>query len=77
YDFSKKRHETFCAKKYEEEKNRSDFTGKTKKEIKESIKRKYYKERVYNLLLAEENEHLENHDRQLTKLSNNEDIEIA
>ena len=77
YDFSKKRHETFCAKKYEEEKNRSDFTGKTKKEIKESIKIKYYKERVYNLLLAEENEHLENHDRQLTKLSNNEDIEIA
>lgn len=62
YDFFKKRYEIFCVKKYEEEKNRFDFIGKIKKEIKELIKRKYYKERVYNFLLVEENEYLENYD---------------
>ncbi|MGL5867980.1 DUF6119 family protein [Clostridium chrysemydis] len=67
YNFHKSLHKDFLDRKYLEEKDRNEYDGKTKEEIKVKIKNKYYAERYYNIML-EENYKFENYDRNESRI---------
>lgn len=54
----------YIDKKYEIEKNDAIYSGKNESEIKTQIKKKFYKERVFNILREEKNG-FENYDREI------------
>lgn len=62
YDFSKEQLVEYVAKKYQEEKDNTEYTGLSNAVIEKKIKDKYYAERVFNNVL-EEQFGFENHDR--------------
>lgn len=62
YNFHKSLHNEFLDRKYLEEKDRDEYDGKSEAQIREKIKKKYYAERYYNIMLAE-NYEFENYDR--------------
>lgn len=62
YDFSKEQLVEYVAKKYQEEKDNTEYTGLSNAEIEKKIKDKYYAERVFNNVL-EEQFGFENYDR--------------
>ncbi|MBW4843960.1 MAG: TIGR04141 family sporadically distributed protein [Lachnospiraceae bacterium] len=62
YDFNDTIHNQFVDSKYEIEKDEEKYIGKSEENIKESLKRKYYAERCFNLLREEEGS-FSNYDR--------------
>lgn len=74
YDLRKSLHNQFIDRKYLEEKDNDEYQGKIEKEIREKLKKKYYKERYYNIMLSEEHE-FENYDRVETRIGT-ADIEL-
>lgn len=62
YDFSTEAHNAFIDAKYAEEKDASEYAGKTKVEIKAALKKKYYAERAFNLIRAQDDD-FQNFDR--------------
>lgn len=54
YDFNKQIHEQFINEKYVLEKDDRKYINMTKDKIKESLKRKYYAERCFNLIREKE-----------------------
>jgi len=50
YDFSKDEYNEFIESIYFEEKNSPDYKGKSKPQILESLRKKYYAERAFNIL---------------------------
>ncbi|EHP50504.1 TIGR04141 family sporadically distributed protein [Clostridium perfringens] len=74
YDLRKSLHNQFIDRKYLEEKDNDEYQGKTEKEIREKLKKKYYKERYYNIMLSEEHG-FENYDRVETRIGT-ADIEL-
>ncbi len=65
YDFDDEVHQEFLNKKYEEERNLELFRDKSYKEIKQILNRRYYAERCFNILRAEQ-ESFDNYDRKDT-----------
>ncbi|MBR5597602.1 MAG: TIGR04141 family sporadically distributed protein [Lachnospiraceae bacterium] len=63
YDFSNKKLSEYVERKYKEEKNFVEYSGLDIREVKKKIKDKYYAERVFNNVLAEQFG-FENHDRE-------------
>ena len=53
YDFCSSKHDQFLEVKYEQEKNELDYDGLDENEIKKKLKKKYYRERAFNLLMSE------------------------
>ena len=74
YNFNKASHRLFLEQKYFEEKDESKYTGKSKKDIRDAIKKKYYAERYYNIMLSE-NHGFENYDRNECRIGS-ADIEL-
>ncbi|WP_288525272.1 DUF6119 family protein [uncultured Clostridium sp.] len=74
YDLRKSLHNQFIDRKYLEEKDNDEYQGKIEKEIREKLKKKYYKERYYNIMLSEEHG-FENYDRVETRIGT-ADIEL-
>lgn len=74
YDFTKESYEKFIDSKYIQEKNNPLYRDKTPEEIRESLRRKYYAERAYNLL-REESDGFKNFDRNEIRVGNSS-IEI-
>jgi len=74
YDFTKESYEKFIDSKYIQEKNNPLYRDKTPEEIRESLRRKYYAERAYNLL-REESDGFKNFDRNEIRVWNSS-IEI-
>ena len=62
YNFCKALHHEFLNLKYFDEKDRNEYNEKTESQIRDKIKKKYYAERYYNIMLAE-NYEFENYDR--------------
>jgi len=62
YDFSDKKLVEYVELKYQKEKDRIEYVGKSEDEIRKKIEDKYYAERVYNNILSEQHG-FENHDR--------------
>lgn len=62
YDFNDTIHNQFIDLKYEIEKNEEKYVGKAEENIKESLKRKYYAERCFNLMREQEGTFI-NYDR--------------
>ena len=62
FDFSKSSHNQFIETKYNLEKDKSEYVDKSEDSIKKLLKKKYYSERWYNLLRAE-NDGFQNFDR--------------
>ncbi|NLK11101.1 MAG: TIGR04141 family sporadically distributed protein [Staphylococcus equorum] len=62
YNFHKALHREFLGRKYLEEKDENEYKGETESQIRGKIKRKYYAERYYNIMLTE-NYGFENYDR--------------
>ena len=54
YDFNDTIHSQFIDSIYEIEKNEEKYVGKAEEKIKESLKRKYYAERCFNLIREQE-----------------------
>ncbi len=67
FDFCQDLYDEYIDKKLIEEKNELIYRGKTDEEIKCLLKKKYYKERVYNKLMADIGNY-ENGDRSLVKI---------
>ncbi|CAI3721539.1 DUF6119 family protein [Clostridium neonatale] len=67
YNFHKALHNEFLERKYLEGKDSDDYKGKTEKQIRDIIKNKYYAERYYNIMLAD-NYGFENYDRITSKI---------
>jgi uncharacterized protein (TIGR04141 family) len=55
FDFTSVLHDQFVDSKYEQEKDDHKYAGKSPAEIKNSLKKKYYAERAFNLLREETN----------------------
>lgn len=55
FDFSGMIHDQFIDNKYQQEKDNPKYEGKSTKEIKKNLKKKYYAERTFNLLREELN----------------------
>lgn len=55
FDFSSATHDQFINNRYEQEKDEPQYVGKSPSKIKESLKKKYYAERAFNLLREELN----------------------
>lgn len=66
YDFTATIHNSFIDKIYEEDKDNPDYKDKTPNKIKESLKKTYYAERVFNIL--RENDGYQNFDRQFKRV---------
>lgn len=64
-NYSKKMHEQFVEKKFQEERQDSNYNGLKPDEIRKKIKQKYYKERYYNDWLVEQGQGFTNFDRDL------------
>ncbi|MEK3732863.1 DUF6119 family protein [Paenibacillus sp. FSL M8-0334] len=65
FNYSKKLHEQFVEKKFQEERQDSNYKGLKPDEIRKKIKQKYYKERYYNDWLVEQDKSYANFDRDL------------
>lgn len=50
YDITSRVYDSFLGEKYEEEKNSCDFEGLEENDIRKSLRRKYYPERIFNML---------------------------
>lgn len=74
FDFTKKDHLDFLESKYALEKSAPIYSGKTPQQIKDSLKKKYYAERAFNILREEKN-HFQNFDRH-DKTVGNASIEV-
>ncbi|MBU3197201.1 TIGR04141 family sporadically distributed protein [Clostridium algidicarnis] len=74
YNFHKALHNEFLERKYLEEKDRDEYDGKTERQIRDKIKKKYYAERYYNIMIAE-NYGFENYDRVESRIGT-ADIEL-
>lgn len=62
YDFSEEKYNAFIETKLLAERTELRYSGKSDKEIREQLQKKYYAERVFNLLM-ERDYGFENHDR--------------
>lgn len=69
YDFTTAIHNAFVERKYAEEKDSADYAGKTETVVKNALKTKYYAERAFNLMGAEENG-FQNFDRNPDRVGN-------
>ncbi len=69
FDFTAGIHNAFVDKKYSAEKDDPDYAGKSEAEIKKALKSKYYAERTFNLIRAEENG-FQNFDRNPDRVGN-------
>lgn len=69
YDFSTAIHNAFVDRKYADEKDYPDYKGKGESEVKKALKSKYYAERAFNLIRAEENG-FQNFDRNPDRVGN-------
>lgn len=74
YDFKKSLRKEFIDRKYLEEKDDEKYKEKTESQIRESLDRKYYAERYYNIMLSEKYG-FENYDRVETRIGS-ADIEL-
>jgi len=54
YDFNNTIHNQFVDRMYQVEKNDKKYIGKTQEKIRESLKKKYYAERCFNLMREQE-----------------------
>lgn len=75
-DYSKSTRTDFINRMYTQEKDSSDYAGKQYKEVRESLSRKYYRERFYNLTLPGINSIFENYDRDISNFQGGS-VEIA
>ena len=66
YDFSDAIHSAFIDAQFQTIKDLPENTGKTEKELKQSLRKKYYAERTYNILRSLHNG-FENYDRKPTR----------
>lgn len=69
YDFTKGIHNAFVEKKFFVEKDDPNYAGKSDSEIKKELKSKYYAERAFNLIRADENG-FQNFDRNPDRVGN-------
>lgn len=69
YDFTKGIHNAFVEKKFFVEKDDPNYAGKSDSEIKKELKSKYYAERAFNLIWADENG-FQNFDRNPDRVGN-------
>lgn len=69
YDFSEKKYNAFIETKLLAERTELRYSGKSDKEIREQLQKKYYAERVFNLLM-ERDYGFENHDRGTVPVGN-------
>jgi len=53
FDFCSTKHEQFIVDRYGHEKNGQDYNGLVENEIKRRLKKKYYRERAFNLMMSE------------------------
>jgi len=53
YDFCSSKHDLFLEVRYQQEKNKLDYDGLAEDEIKKNLKKKYYRERAFNLIMSE------------------------
>lgn len=69
YDFTTAIHNTFVEGRYSAEKDSAVYAGKSESAIKDALKSKYYAERAFNLIRAEENG-FQNFDRNPDRVGN-------
>lgn len=69
YDFKESKHDAFIDEMYIKEKGNVENKDKDKKQIYKSLKRKYYAERVFNILMGRR-EGFQNMDRNLKYINN-------
>lgn len=69
YDFTTAIHNAFVERKYVAEKDSDDYAGKSETVVKNALKTKYYAERAFNLLRAEDNG-FQNFDRNPDRVGN-------
>lgn len=69
YDFTTAIHNAFVERKYVAEKDSDDYAGKSETVVKNALKTKYYAERAFNLLWAEDNG-FQNFDRNPDRVGN-------
>lgn len=69
YDFTTAIHNAFVERKYVAEKDSDDYAGKSETVVKNALKSKYYAERAFNLLRAEDNG-FQNFDRNPDRVGN-------
>lgn len=69
YDFSEEKYNAFIETKLLAERTELRYSGKSDKEIREQLQKKYYAERVFNLLM-ERDYGFENHDRGTVPVGN-------
>lgn len=69
YDFTTAIHNAFVERKYTEEKDSDDYAGKNETVVKNALKTKYYAERAFNLIRAEDNG-FQNFDRNPDRVGN-------
>lgn len=69
YDFSEEKYNAFIETKLLAERTELRYSGKSDKEIREQLQKKYYAERVFNLLM-ERDYGFENHDRVTVPVGN-------
>lgn len=70
YDFSSKIYNDYIEYLYDAQKDNNEYIGKSQIQIKNSLKNKYYYERVFNEI-RERDDNFENHDRQTTYVGKN------
>lgn len=73
YDFNDTIHHQFIDEMFEIEKSNKEYLGKSEESIKESLKRKYYVERCFNLLREKEDSFI-NFDRKNTAVYEKMDL---
>lgn len=69
YDFTTAIHNAFIERKYAEEKDSDDYAGKSETTVRNALKNKYYAERAFNLIRAEDNG-FQNFDRNPDRVGN-------
>lgn len=69
YDFTTAIHNAFVERRYAAEKDSDEYTGKSETAVKNTLKTKYYAERAFNLLRAEDNG-FQNFDRNPDRVGN-------
>ena len=69
YDFTTAIHNAFVERKYVAEKDSDDYAGKSETVVKNALKTKYYAERAFNLIRAEDNG-FKNFDRNPERVGN-------
>lgn len=69
YDFTTSKYNAFIEEKYLQEKDFEEYKGKSKKQIENSLKQKYYAERAFNILIGRESG-FQNFDRNYATIEN-------